>query len=72
MSFAEGACVGVPVLTAHRNVFAAGPVTGKVVLVTGGAGAVGLSDGKTSCGLESAMLSLCLRCSASSSPAFKR
>jgi len=41
MSFAEGACVGVPVLTAHRSVFAAGPVTGKVVLVTGGAGAVG-------------------------------
>jgi NADPH2:quinone reductase len=41
MSFKEGACVGVPVLTAHRAVFAAGPVQGKTVLVTGGAGSVG-------------------------------
>jgi NADPH2:quinone reductase len=41
MGFKEGACVGVPVLTAHRAVFAAGPVTGKTVLVTGGAGSVG-------------------------------
>ena len=41
MSFAEGACVGVPVLTAHRAVFAGGPVSGKSVLVTGGAGSVG-------------------------------
>jgi NADPH2:quinone reductase len=41
MTFKEGACVGVPVLTAHRAVFAAGPVTGKTVLVTGGAGSVG-------------------------------
>src|ERR687885_1560490 len=41
MSFKEGACVGVPVLTAHRAVFAAGPVNGKTVLVTGGAGSVG-------------------------------
>ena len=41
MSFLQGACVGVPVLTAHRAVFAAGPVTGKTVLVTGGAGSVG-------------------------------
>ncbi|MGQ7830789.1 NADPH:quinone reductase [Altererythrobacter sp. Z27] len=41
LSFAEGACLGVPALTAHRCVFADGPVTGKTVLVTGGAGAVG-------------------------------
>jgi NADPH:quinone reductase len=41
MSFTEGACVGVPVLTAHRAVFAAGPISGKTVLVTGGAGSVG-------------------------------
>jgi NADPH2:quinone reductase len=40
-SFADGACVGVPALTAHRCVFADGPVTGQTVLVTGGAGAVG-------------------------------
>jgi len=41
VSFAEGACLGVPALTAHRCVFADGPVEGRTVLVTGGAGAVG-------------------------------
>lgn len=41
LSFEEGACLGVPALTAHRCVFADGPVDGKTVLVTGGAGAVG-------------------------------
>ena len=40
-SFADGACLGVPAMTAHRAVFADGPVTDKTVLVTGGAGAVG-------------------------------
>ena len=40
-SFTEGACLGVPAMTAHRCVFADGPVNGKTVLVTGGAGAVG-------------------------------
>ena len=40
-SFTEGACLGVPAMTAHRCVFADGPVDGKTVLVTGGAGAVG-------------------------------
>lgn len=40
-SFAEGACLGIPAMTAHRCVFADGPVAGKAVLVTGGAGAVG-------------------------------
>ena len=39
--FEIGACLGVPALTAHRAVFADGPVTGRTVLVTGGAGAVG-------------------------------
>jgi NADPH2:quinone reductase len=39
--FAEGACLGIPALTAHRCVFADGPVHGQTVLVTGGAGAVG-------------------------------
>ena len=37
-----GACLGVPALTAHRCVFADCPVTGKSVLVTGGAGSVGV------------------------------
>ena len=39
-SFDEGACIGVPAMTAHRCVFSDGPVTGKAVLVTGGARAV--------------------------------
>jgi NADPH2:quinone reductase len=36
-----GAGLGVPAMTAHRAVFGLGPVAGKTVLVTGGAGAVG-------------------------------
>ena len=40
-SFPEGACLGIPALTAHRCVYADGPVDGHTVLVTGGAGAVG-------------------------------
>ncbi|MBA2961524.1 MULTISPECIES: NADPH:quinone reductase [Ramlibacter] len=35
------ASLGVPALTAHRAVFGQGPVRGRTVLVTGGAGAVG-------------------------------
>lgn len=38
---ALGACLGIPALTAHRAVHAAGPVANRVVLVHGGAGAVG-------------------------------
>ena len=41
VSFEVGACLGVPALTAHRCVFADGPVTGQSLLVTGGAGSVG-------------------------------
>jgi NADPH2:quinone reductase len=40
-SFELGASLGVPALTAHRCLFADGPVEGKSVLVAGGAGAVG-------------------------------
>jgi len=36
-----GAGLGVPAITAHRAVFGLGPVQGRTVLVTGGAGAVG-------------------------------
>ncbi|MGE3171909.1 MAG: NADPH:quinone reductase [Planctomycetota bacterium] len=39
--FAVGACLGIPGITAHRAVHVAGPVDGRVVLVQGGAGAVG-------------------------------
>jgi NADPH2:quinone reductase len=36
-----GACLGIPGITAHRAVFADGPVTGRTVLVHGVRGAVG-------------------------------
>ena len=36
-----GASLGVPAMTAHRCLFADGPVAGQTVLVAGGAGAVG-------------------------------
>jgi NADPH2:quinone reductase len=41
VSMELGASLGVPAMTAHRCLFADGPVTGKTVLVAGGAGAVG-------------------------------
>jgi NADPH:quinone reductase len=37
----QGACLGIPGITAHRAVHVAGPVVGRTVLVQGGAGAVG-------------------------------
>jgi len=40
-SFEVGACLGIPVMTAHRTVFADGDVSGQTILVTGGAGRVG-------------------------------
>lgn len=36
-----GACLGIPALNAHRAVHAGGPVSGRNVLVQGGAGGVG-------------------------------
>jgi NADPH2:quinone reductase len=42
VSFEQGACLGIPGITAHRAVHVAGPVQGQIVLVQGGAGAVGL------------------------------
>jgi NADPH2:quinone reductase len=41
VSFAAGATLGIPCMTAWCGLFADGPVTGQTVLVTGGAGAVG-------------------------------
>ena len=41
LSFEQGACLGIPVMTAHRCLFADGPIAGRTVLVTGGAGVVG-------------------------------
>ena len=40
-SFELGASLGVPAMTAHRCLFADGGIEGRVVLVAGGAGAVG-------------------------------
>jgi NADPH:quinone reductase len=41
VDFEVGACLGIPALTAYGAVLTDGPVNGKTVLVTGGAGAVG-------------------------------
>ena len=41
VTFEQGACLGIPGITAHRAVHAAGPVEESTVLVQGGAGAVG-------------------------------
>lgn len=38
--FDVGACLGIPVMTAHRSVFADGDVKDETVLITGGAGRV--------------------------------
>jgi NADPH2:quinone reductase len=38
----QGACLGIPGITAHRAVYVAGPVNGHTVLVQGAAGSVGL------------------------------
>jgi NADPH2:quinone reductase len=40
-SFVQGACLGIPGITAHRAVHAGGPVAGKTVLVAGATGGVG-------------------------------
>jgi NADPH2:quinone reductase len=41
LSFAAGATLGIPCMTAWCGLFGDGPITGQTVLVTGGAGAVG-------------------------------
>jgi NADPH2:quinone reductase len=42
VSLEQGACLGIPSITAHRAVHVVGSVKGKTVLVQGGAGAVGV------------------------------
>lgn len=42
VSMDQGACLGIPGITAHRAVHVAGPVKGSTVLVQGAAGSVGL------------------------------
>lgn len=41
LSYQQGACLGIPVMTAHRCLFADGPIRKRSVFVTGGAGVVG-------------------------------
>jgi NADPH:quinone reductase len=41
VSFEQGACLGIPGITAHRAVDVASPLHGRAVVVQGGAGAVG-------------------------------
>ncbi len=41
VSFEEGACLGIPAMTAHRALHQDGDIAGQAVLVQGGAGAVG-------------------------------
>ncbi len=40
-SFEDGACLGIPAITAHRCLFSDGEIEGQDILVTGGAGTVG-------------------------------
>ena len=42
VSMEQGACLGIPGITAHRAVNVGGPVSGRTVMVQGAAGAVGL------------------------------
>ncbi len=42
-SWDQGACLGIPGITAHRAVHVGGDVEGRTVLVQGGAGAVGMA-----------------------------
>ena len=42
VSMDQGACLGIPGITAHRAVHVAGPVSGRTVLVQGAGGSVGL------------------------------
>jgi NADPH:quinone reductase len=42
VSMEQGACLGIPGITAHRAVYVAGEVRGRTVMVQGAAGAVGL------------------------------
>jgi len=41
VDFAQGACLGIPAMTAYTSLFQRGSIKGKNILVTGGAGAVG-------------------------------
>src|SRR5262249_10768080 len=46
VSMEQGACLGIPGITAHRAVHVAGPVNGRTVLVQGAAGCGGAVQGQ--------------------------
>jgi len=69
VSFEQGACLGIPGITAHRCLHTAGSIEGRTVLVQGGAGAVG------TCAVQlarraGALVIATVRSSADVSPAF--
>jgi NADPH:quinone reductase len=49
VSMEQGACLGIPGITAHRSVHVAGAVSGRTVLVQGASGAVGLCAVQLAC-----------------------
>ena len=40
LSYAQGSCLGIPVMTAYRCLFSDGPIQGKTIYIVGGAGVV--------------------------------
>ena len=40
LNYAQGACLGIPVMTAFRCLFSDGPIQGKTIYIVGGAGVV--------------------------------
>jgi NADPH2:quinone reductase len=40
LNYSQGACLGIPVMTAYRCLFSDGPIKGKTIYIVGGAGVV--------------------------------
>lgn len=40
LNYSQGACLGIPVMTAYRCLFSDGPIQGKTIYIVGGAGVV--------------------------------
>jgi NADPH2:quinone reductase len=40
LNYSQGACLGIPVMTAYRCLFSDGPIEGKTIYIVGGAGVV--------------------------------
>lgn len=59
VTFEQGACLGIPGITAHRAVHVAGPVKDRTVLVQGGAGAVGAMVVRLACQAGAQVIAIC-------------